>query len=113
MKYVVAMNSAALIIINNVAAPGEMIPEGISRFFVLGFFSSNFLSTSRLNPIAEFLANTMHRIIRRRSLRLNRRSPSEMPREKPIRANGMANTVWLNLTSEKYFLIGLNNFITG
>ena len=42
---------------NNKTVFGEILPEGISRVFVRGFFASIFLSTYLLNPIAALRAN--------------------------------------------------------
>ena len=101
MNAVVIMNKKALIITNTAAALAPIIPEGISLFFVLGLRASNFLSASLLNPIAAFRAKIMQSIISRSSLMLKLYSSFDTASEKPIRAKGIAKTVWLNFTSEK------------
>jgi hypothetical protein len=47
------------IIVRFRACFGFIIPFGISRFFVLGFFKSIFQSAQRLKAIAAVLANTI------------------------------------------------------
>ncbi len=71
MKPDVAIKSIELIITNNAADRGLILPEGISLLSVLGLSESNFLSARRLKPIAAFLAKTMHRIIKSNNLMLN------------------------------------------
>ena len=71
MKKVVEMNNTTFMITKMAAERLSILPEGISREAVLGFSASNFLSASRLNPIAEFLAKIMHNIMSRNSLPLN------------------------------------------
>ena len=101
MKAVVIINNAALTMTKIAAALLPIIPEGISLFLVLGLSASNLLSASLLNPIAALRAKIMHRTISSRSLRLKVYSGSDTASEKPISANGIAKTVWLNFTSEK------------
>jgi hypothetical protein len=90
------------IITNERAAEGCITPEGISRFAVLGFFSSYFLSIYLLNPIAALRAKTMHKRISNKSLSLIACPESAKPRKSPIIANGRANMVCANFTREKY-----------
>ena len=52
----VAIKRKLQIITNRSALLGEIIPRGISRIAVLGFFASKYLSKYRLNAIAALLA---------------------------------------------------------
>jgi len=100
----VIINNNALAMTKMAAALVLIAPDGISLFFVLGLSASNLLSASLLNPIAAFLANIMQSIISRNSFILKLYSSWATAKENPISANGMAKIVWLNFTSEKYFL---------
>jgi hypothetical protein len=101
------MNPAAItkrreFIITKITADLEPIfPEGSSLLLVLGLRASNFLSANLLKAIAAFLAKIMHKIIRISSLMLKLFPSPQTASENPINANGMANTVWLNLTSDR------------
>lgn len=108
MKYVDRIKPAHDRITNVSAAAGEICPAGISRIFVLGFFSSKERSINRLKAIAALRAVTMHASIRRNVLRLKGCELFSSPRKNPIKANGNAKTVWLNFTSEKYFATAFN-----
>ena len=57
IKYVVKIKAMLLRTTNNKTVFGEILPDGISRVFVRGFFASIFLSTYLLNPIAALRAN--------------------------------------------------------
>ena len=61
MNQVVVMNAPQLSIVNQSAALAEMIPAGISRMAVRGFFASMFRSAHRLKAIALVRAKTIHR----------------------------------------------------
>ena len=56
IKKVVVIKANMLRRINQIAARLEILPDGISRSFVLGFLASISLSTYLLNAIAELLA---------------------------------------------------------
>ena len=56
IKKVVAIKANILRRINQIAARLEILPDGISRSFVLGFLASISLSTYLLKAIAELLA---------------------------------------------------------
>src|SRR5450759_917946 len=101
MKKVVKINSIALRITKAEAAFELIIPLGISLFWVRGLRASNLLSTSLLKPMAAFLAKIMQRITNRSNFKLKLYSTLETASENPIRAKGIAKTVWLNFTSEK------------
>lgn len=101
MKPAVIINRIEFTITKMPADRLLIIPEGISLAAVLGFIASYLLSASLLNPMAAFLAKIMHKITRIRSLRLKEYSSFEIARKKPIRAKGMANTVWLKRTRDK------------
>lgn len=58
------MNNIALTVQNTVLNLSESLPLGISRFLVLGFFLSKFLSTIRLKDMAEFRAVTIAKMMR-------------------------------------------------
>ena len=51
--------------------------------------------------MAVFLANTMHKMIFKSSSQEKSMSFRMYPAKKPIKANGIANIVWLNFTSDK------------
>src|SRR5262245_54320602 len=85
------------------AEPGEIAPEGISRTAVRGFCASKRRSIKRLKAMAALRANTMHRITKIKVSQLNCAPPERMAKQKPMSAKGSANTVWLNLMSERYF----------
>jgi hypothetical protein len=101
IKPVVIINRAAFTITKNAAALVLIFPVGIYLFFVLGLRASKLLSASRLNPIAALRAKIIQSITSRRSFKLNTLSVVATARAKPIMANGIAKTVWLNLTREK------------
>jgi hypothetical protein len=88
-------------ITNIAAALALMMPEGISLFMVLGLSESKSLSANLLNPIAVFLAKIIQRMTRSSNLMLKSNSGFDTASEKPMRAKGIAKTVWLNLTREK------------
>ena len=97
MKKVVAMKSTMFTTMNTIALRGEILPAGISRFLVRGLSASMSRSSQRLKPIAVLRANTMHSTTSRSSSQL--KPPAAFtPRENPISANGIANTVCANRT---------------
>ena len=98
---VVIIKRTELTITKKVAALMLIAPAGISLFLVLELSASKRLSAILLNPMAAFLAKIMQRIIRKSNLRLKCWFSSDTAREKPMSANGIANTVWLNLIREK------------
>lgn len=97
-----------LISTNTNAFFGVIIPAGISRIAVLGFFSSYFLSTYRLNAMAALRA-----VIMQMSTNKNLYPENDVrfilsaciivykPNVKPIKANGSAKTVCENFTKER------------
>ena len=105
MNQVQAMNPAHERITNKSAALGLICPDGISLIFVRGFLSSKLRSIKRLKAIAALRAVIMQPSINKNSLTLKGSLVCLIARKKPIRANGKAKIVWLNLTSEKYFAI--------
>ena len=97
MKYVQRMNNITLKMTNHNAAFGEIMPAGISRMMVRGFFASMSLSSHLLNAMAALLANTIHN-----NTNINNRIQSafatfKYPKVNPVNAKGKAKTVWLNL----------------
>ena len=58
------INAIQLMITNIKALLALMMPAGISRIAVRGFFASKFLSSQRLKAMAAERANIMHRIIK-------------------------------------------------
>src|SRR6185436_12474903 len=61
IKKVQAINNRQLIIVKSKTLFAFIIPAGISRMAVLGFFASKFLSKYRLNDMAGLRAKTMQR----------------------------------------------------
>ena len=82
-----------LINTNNSAFLGDMIPLGISRDFVLGFFKSISLSIYLLNAMAAFLPVTIHKMTSINFSQENEYSGFEIANVKPSKAKGNANTV--------------------
>ena len=81
-----------------IACVREIAPRGISRAAVLGFSASCRASTSRLKPIAAERAATMAATIQ--PARPSVTGAYCEASSTPTRANGSANTEWLNLTNE-------------
>lgn len=97
-----SMKNAEFIITNIIACFDEIIPLGISLLCVLGFLESIFRSAQRLNAIAAFLAVIIQINTRTNNFKSSISKPTaRVPIIKPIAANGNANTVWLNLMSDK------------
>jgi hypothetical protein len=105
------------------ASARVITPRGSSRIAVRGLSASCEASASRLNPIAALRAATMAATIHPR--RWSRDVPVHSPGRcsainAPVRANGSANTEWLNLTNEAYIfsrfckvLLGSTGFYLG
>lgn len=96
------MNAKAVIIVNHKAELALMAPDGISRPAVRAFLASILRSDQRLNAIAEERAKTMQQITHKALVGATWKSTLRSPATKPMAANGMANTVWLNLMRDKY-----------
>jgi hypothetical protein len=64
IKYADVQNKIILMSVNLNALPALMIPLGISLIAVLGFFASNSLSRYLLKAMAALLANTIHKMIK-------------------------------------------------
>src|SRR5688572_31995869 len=83
------------------AAPSRLLiaPRGISRVAVRGFSASYRASTSRLNPIAADRAATIATRIHNTTVQVigDCREASSAP----AKANGSANTEWLNRTNDR------------
>src|SRR5215204_3282791 len=77
-----------------------MRPVGISRDAVRAFFASKRESTRRLNPIAAPRAVTMHPTIQ--ITRCHSNPTVRAASSAPTRANGNANTEWLNRINDAY-----------
>ena len=115
------MNNRQLMITKSKALFALMMPAGISRIAVRGFFASKFLSSQRLKAMAAERAKTMQRMIRSKvshsdlGLSTLTKSLYELviaismvsfaARKKPISAKGIAKMVWANLTRERYFFM--------
>src|SRR5882672_9490125 len=90
MNQVVIMNKAELAITKYKALEAEMIPDGISRFAVRGFFLSKSASSQRLNAIAALRANTMQSTTSKSFVQLKECPAQVTARKNPIMAKGMA-----------------------
>jgi len=102
------INKIALIIVNIIEFLRLIFPLGISRFVVLGFFLSISLSQKRLNDIAVFRANIIHKITKTSEAHSKESGSCRIAKENPRKAKGIAKTVWLNFISEKYDFIFVN-----
>ena len=71
INQVVAINNKLFIITKVNALEGEIIPDGISRIAVRGFFSSMALSMYLLKAIAALRAKTIHSITNKKRRILN------------------------------------------
>ena len=77
------------------AAVTEMLPAGISRVAVRGFLASMSRSTTRLKPMAEDRAKSMHSTM---STSCTQENPSmRQASTLAARAKGSAKMVWLTL----------------
>ena len=88
-----AMNSALQVMTIVQAAGSDIFPVGISRCAVRSLRASIFRSTMRLKPIAALRAKTMQRIMKK-SFHAMFSPPSLHAMVNPIRAKGIANSVW-------------------
>ena len=108
---VTATKSKALIITNISALFGDILPAGISRLCVRGFWASTSRSKYRLNPMAEFRAKTIQPTTCNSNIQ--EKPPQDLIAQKnPANANGIQNTVCANRTNEKYCLILSNIFVS-
>ncbi len=93
-----------LLITKSKAFLPEIIPAGISRIAVRGFFASKFLSSHRLKAIAALRAKIIHKITinsnRHHGLSVEK-SAFLNAKKNPIIAKGIAKMVWLNFTRDK------------
>ena len=101
MNQVVAIKHPQLISVNQSAELAVMMPAGISRMMVRGFFASISLSAQRLKAIALLRAKIMQSSTLIPRLKVNASGFSCIARKKPIIANGSANTVCENFTRER------------
>jgi hypothetical protein len=101
INQVVATNNILLTITNAKAGLGPITPAGISLLAVRGFKLSKRLSIHLLKPIAALRAKTIHKSMSPKSLGSKLYPSLNIARQKPIKAKGKANTVWLNLISDK------------
>jgi hypothetical protein len=101
IMYADAANKIILSNVNLRALLALIIPLGISLMAVLGFFASNSLSKYLLKAIAALRAKTIHKSMSPKSLGSKLYPSLNIARQKPIKAKGKANTVWLNLISDK------------
>ncbi len=87
------MKAKQLKMVNRSAAFAEIIPAGISRTAVLGFFASMVLSAQRLNAIAAERAKTIQSKIFPVNAQLKENENSVIAKVNPIAANGSAKMV--------------------
>ena len=93
IKYVVIRNNSEFTITNIKAELALIFPAGISRTTVRSFFASICLSIYRLKDIAAFLAQSISRITKIKTVMFKELPPNATPQKKPTRAKGKANIV--------------------